>query len=230
MGAGWGVSRPRATRSSRGSVTEQEPNEVNQRRAEPMSVAASASPSRWRRASAASATEPPSQSAWVATRTLRKPCMPPPSGSWRTARCRPAVPLNGVSRSRAASIQEATVASSGTRSWSTWPSRSLSRRSAAATSSAAASQAGVDRSGDLDVDAYVVGERALVAGVVERGDHPADVAGAGRRGRAARSRARPPRGPAGRRHRAGRRPARRRRSPRPTAARRSRGPAAGRCP
>ena len=135
-------TNPREMRSSRGSVTEQEPKEVNQRRAEERSARTGGSSARRRRcssASVASATDPPSHSTWVATSTLRKPCAPPPSGSWRTARCRPAVALNRVSRSRAASIHAATVAESGMRSWSTWPSRSLSRCSDAATSSAAAS-------------------------------------------------------------------------------------------
>ena len=94
----WSVAgtSPRAIRSSRGSVTEQEPNEVNQRRARRADVAMRGERRRRRAARGRRSRRRPSRrprAPAVATSTLRKPCAPPPSGSWRTARCRPAVPL-----------------------------------------------------------------------------------------------------------------------------------------
>ena len=59
----------------------------------------------------------PSKASRVASRTLRNPwCSKPVAGRvWRTAWCSPAVHLNGVSRSRAASIQAARVGADGKR-------------------------------------------------------------------------------------------------------------------
>ena len=125
-----------------------------------------------------SSREAPSKACRVATRTLRKPwCSKPVASSrWRTAPCSPAVHLNGVSRSSAASIQAASAGADGKACASVPPVRNFSRSSAAAISSAAASQPAVGSAcGQLDVDGHVVAQ--LVAHLVDRGDHAPGVAG-----------------------------------------------------
>ena len=143
--------------------------EVGRRRA--------SAPSRCSSASVASATEPPSHRAWVAAITLRKPCAPPPSGSWRTARCRPAVALNGVSRSRAASIHAATVRRVGDQVVVDVAEAELEPVAGCGDLVGGREPGGRGGAGDLDEDGYVVVEGAVAPGLVDRGDHPADVAG-----------------------------------------------------
>ncbi len=177
-------SSPVLMSSSRGSVTEQEPNEVNQRRP-PESSVSKASPTRaplscCSRIPTTSSREAPSKACRVATRTLRKPwCSKPVAASrWRSAPCSPAVHLNGVSRSRAASIQAASAGADGKACASVPPVRNFSRSSAAAISSAAASQPAVGSQSvlrQLDVDGHVVAQ--LAAHLVDRGDHAPGVAG-----------------------------------------------------
>ena len=85
---------------------------------------------------------PPSSEARVASSTLRKPwCSKPVSSSrCRTAWCRPAVHLNGSSRSSAASMHVASSAEVGNRSAASTAGAELQRDLAAASSSRAASQ------------------------------------------------------------------------------------------
>ena len=110
-------SSPSATRSSSGSTTLHEPNDVNHRRAR----ASASSPCSRHRSSTTSATRSsrvattssaaaPSNASRVASSTLRNPwCSNPSPPVCRSALCSPAVHLNGVSRSRAASIHAARV-------------------------------------------------------------------------------------------------------------------------
>ena len=193
--------RPRAIRSSRGSTTEQEPNEVNQRRG-PVArgrrraqggAVALLEGRRPRRAA-----DPPSTGVAVATSTLRKPwCSKPVSGAWRTARCSPAVHLNGVSRSRAASIQAATVAGSGNRSCldAAECGTSAGARRRRPRRRPRASRRSVGRR-ELDVNGHVVESRrrSRARPRPRRGGR----CRRGRRGRAARSRGRRGAGPGGR--------------------------------
>ena len=129
-------------------MTLHEPNEVNQRRARGHRVVALLAPaleqhvgdplargSRPRRRRAA-----PSKASRVASSTLRKPWCSKPSGAAcaAAALCSPAVHLNGVSRSSAASIQRGQRRrGAGTGRASSPPVRNFSRSSASATSSAA---------------------------------------------------------------------------------------------
>ena len=132
---------------------------------------------------------------------------------WRTAWCSPAVHLNGVSRSSAASIHRASTCAAGKADASRPPVRNFSRSSASATTSAAASQPAVELP---DVRGA---RRRPGRAVVEPGprrsrrrpQRPRDGrCRPGRRGRAARSRGRRARraacGPARQARRAGRRP------------------------
>ena len=235
--------RPPAVRCDAGRravrSTEQEPNEVNQRRAPARSSVAGepdqrAPSSRCSRIATTSSREAPSKARRVATSTLRKPwCSKPVASSrCRTAWCSPAVHLNGVSRSSAASIQRGQRGGGRERRPPRAPPvRNFSRSSAAATSSAAASQPAVGLDvRQLDVDGHVVAERRPRRALRRPRPPPGGRCRRGRRGRAARSR-----GPRSAR------PSLRREPDRPgdlagaagdhhrQRARRARGPAAGRC-
>ena len=91
--------------------------------------------------------------------------------------CSPAVHLNGVSRSRAASIQPASVSGVGNRSASSPPVRNFRRCSPSATTSAAASQDAVASVCGSSTYTGVSSSSAPVAPRgVHRGRHPAGVA------------------------------------------------------
>ena len=164
--------------------TEQEPNEVNQRRA----------PTRSRSARPASGgavalleerrpprrREPPSKARRVATRTLRKPwCSKPPSAVVAYG----AVQAGGALERRLPVERRVDPARrawprSGTRSWlDVPPVRSFSRCSAAATSSAAASQPAVGRRRGSRRRPARRRRACRRRGRVDGGDHPAGVAG-----------------------------------------------------
>ena len=122
----------------------------------------------------------PSNRSRVATSTLRKPwCSNPVSAAvCRTALCRPAVHLKGVSRSRAASIHCATRRAGGNASALRPPVLNFSRKPLSATTSAAASHDPTDNGGrQLDVHRDLVVEDALAPCDVHRGGDPAGVAG-----------------------------------------------------
>src|SRR6266508_744683 len=145
-------TRPSAARSSSGSAMLHEPNDVNQRRtplcccsSSPRQRSASAAPSRFSSTVTTSSGPAPSRHERVASSTFRKPwCSKPVSAAvCRTAWCRPAVHLNGTSRSRQPAMNAATCSEVGNRSADSPPVRSLAAYPASATTSSARSQAPV---------------------------------------------------------------------------------------